>query len=79
MKSNTSKILVSFFVISLLGCKKEIKSENVISSVNVVKYSKGFSIENDNGYCVVTVKNPWPKASKTYTYILKEKKWNPSR
>jgi iron complex transport system substrate-binding protein len=73
MKSNTSKILVSFFVISLLGCKKEIKSENVISSVNVVKYSKGFSIENYNGYSVVTVKNPWPKASKTYTYILKEK------
>jgi iron complex transport system substrate-binding protein len=73
MKSNTSKIIVSFFVISLLGCKKEIKSENVISSANVVKYSKGFSIENYNGYSVVTVKNPWPKATKTYRYILKEK------
>ena len=73
MKSITSKILVSFLVISLLSCKKEIKSENVISSANVVKYSKGFSIENYNGYSIITVKNPWPNASKTYMYILREK------
>ena len=72
MKSITSKIIVSFFVISLLGCKKEIKSENVISSGNTIRYAKGFSIENYNGYSVVTVKNPWPNASKTYRYILKE-------
>ena len=73
MKSITSKIIVSFFVISLLSCKKEIKSENVISSGNTIRYAKGFSIENYNGYSVVTVKNPWPNASKTYRYILKEK------
>lgn len=73
MKSNTSKIIVSFFVISLLGCKKEIKSETTIASGNTVRYAKGFSIENYNGYSVVTVKNPWPKATKTYRYILKEK------
>jgi iron complex transport system substrate-binding protein len=72
MKSITAKIIVSFFVISLLGCKKEIKSENVISSGNTIRYAKGFSIENYNGYSVVTVKNPWPNASKTYRYILKE-------
>jgi iron complex transport system substrate-binding protein len=73
MKSITSKILVSFLVISLLSCKRDLKSENIISSANIVTYAKGFSIENYNGYSVVTVKNPWPKASKTYTYILKEK------
>ena len=73
MKSITSKILVSFLVISLLSCKRDLKSENIISSANIVTYAKGFSIENYNGYCVVTVKNPWPKASKTYRYILKEK------
>lgn len=72
MKSITAKIIVSFFVISLLSCKKEIKSENVISSGNTIRYAKGFSIENYNGYSVVTVKNPWPNASKTYRYILKE-------
>ena len=73
MKSITSKILVSFLVISLLSCKRDLKSENIISSANIVTYAKGFSIENYNGYCIVTVKNPWPKASKTYRYILKEK------
>jgi iron complex transport system substrate-binding protein len=72
MKSITSKIIVSFFVISLLGCKKEIKSENVISSGNTIRYAKGFSIENYNGFSVVTVKNPWPTATKTFRYILKE-------
>jgi len=73
MKSITSKILVSFLVISLLSCKRDLKSKNIISSANIVTYAKGFSIENYNGYSVVTVKNPWPKASKTYSYILKEK------
>jgi iron complex transport system substrate-binding protein len=38
-----------------------------------VRYAKGFSIQNYDGYSVVKVKNPWPKATKTYTYILKEK------
>jgi iron complex transport system substrate-binding protein len=73
MKSITSKILVSFLVISLLSCKRDLKSENIISSANIVTYAKGFSIENYNGYSVVTVKNPWPNASKTYMYILREK------
>jgi iron complex transport system substrate-binding protein len=73
MKSITSKILVSFLVIFLQSCKTETKSETPISSGNTVRYAKGFSIENYNGYSVVTVKNPWPNASKTYRYILKEK------
>ena len=67
-------LLALVFISSLfLKCKNETKSEKSISSENTVRYAKGFSIENYNGYSVVTVKNPWPKASKTYTYILKEK------
>jgi iron complex transport system substrate-binding protein len=67
-------LLALVFISSLfLKCKNETKSEKSISSENTVRYAKGFSIENYNGYCVVTVKNPWPKASKTYSYILKEK------
>jgi iron complex transport system substrate-binding protein len=57
----------------LQSCKKETKSETTIASGNTVRYAKGFSIQNYNGYSVVTVKNPWPKATQTYTYILKEK------
>jgi iron complex transport system substrate-binding protein len=72
MKSSVSKILLSFLLLVLLGCKTDSKPEETITSENTVRYSKGFSIENYDGYSVVTVKNPWPKATKTYTYILKE-------
>ena len=44
-----------------------------MASQNTIRHAKGFSIQNYDGYTVVTVKNPWPKATKTYTYILKEK------
>jgi iron complex transport system substrate-binding protein len=54
-------------------CKNESKPNAIISAKNEVHYAKGFSIQNYNGYSVVKVKNPWPKATKTYTYILKEK------
>ena len=73
MKFITSKIIVLFLVMFLQSCKKETKSETTIASGNTVRYAKGFSIQNYNGYSVVTVKNPWPKATQTYTYILKEK------
>ncbi len=72
MKSIISKIIVSFILLSFMGCRNEAKSETAISSANTIRYAKGFSIENYFGYSVVTVKNPWPKATKTYTYILKE-------
>lgn len=72
MKSIVSKILLSFFLLIFLGCKNDTKLETLISPKNTVRYAKGFSIENYLGYSVVTVKNPWPKATKTYKYILKE-------
>ena len=56
-----------------MQCKNETKSEKSISIENTVRYAKGFSIENYDGYTVLTVKNPWPKATKTFTYILKER------
>ncbi|MDI1315683.1 ABC transporter substrate-binding protein [Flavobacterium sp.] len=73
MKSIVSKIALSFVLLIIYSCKTETKQEIAVSSANTVRYAKGFSIENYTGYSVVTVKNPWPKASKTYTYILQEK------
>jgi iron complex transport system substrate-binding protein len=73
MKSITSKILVSLLVMFLQSCKKETKSETIISSGTTVRYAKGFSIKNYDGFSVITVKNPWPKATQTYKYILQEK------
>lgn len=63
--------LTLFFLFA--QCKQETKVTDKVSSENTVKYAKGFSIENYDGYTIITVKNPWPKASKTYQYILKEK------
>lgn len=73
MKTFYSAIVLALFSFSFIQCKNEIKSEAIVSHNNQVRYAKGFSIVNYDGYSVVTVKNPWPKATKTYTYILKEK------
>jgi iron complex transport system substrate-binding protein len=70
----TKQIIVLFIAFStLVQCKQKAKNTTEIVSENTVKYAKGFSIENHEGYTIVTVKNPWPKATKSYTYILKEK------
>ncbi len=72
MRFFTRAFVLAFISVLCLQCKTETKNENIISSENTVKYAKGFSIQNYKGYSIVTVKNPWPKATKTYTYILKE-------
>jgi iron complex transport system substrate-binding protein len=73
MKTFCNVLLLAFIPFLFVQCKNETKSETTVSPQNTVHYAKGFSIENYFGYSVVTVKNPWPKATKTYTYILKEK------
>ncbi len=63
-------ILVSLIIVQ---CKNDPKQVKVILQKNEIQYAKGFSVENFKGYSVVKVTNPWPKANKSYTYILKEK------
>jgi iron complex transport system substrate-binding protein len=62
--------------LTLLGCKKHETIPTGLSNPinNSIVYSKSLSIEKQNGYSVVKVSNPWPNASKNFTYILKEKK-----
>ena len=73
MKIFCKALLLAFISFLFIHCKKETKPETKIIPKNEVRYAKGFSIQNYNGYSVVTVKNPWPKATQIYTYILKEK------
>jgi len=67
------------YIISLLllftfvNCKKETVTNQIKVPKNEVKYAKGFSIINYDGFSIVNVTNPWPNANKSYTYILKEK------
>ena len=69
-------ILKSILLLSIIGlfaqCKKETASKPMAIVTNEIQYAKGFTLENYEGFSVVTVKNPWPKATKTYTYILKK-------
>lgn len=71
---NISLLLILLFSVFTISCKKETKEEAIVFATNTIEYAKGFSIKNYDGYSVVTVKNPWPNASKTYTYILKKEK-----
>jgi iron complex transport system substrate-binding protein len=73
MKSFIRFLLLVVLGLSSVQCKKETIASNAITPENTIRHAKGFSIQNYDGYTVVTVKNPWPKATKTYTYILKEK------
>lgn len=66
-------ILPLLFLFLFAQCKQETKAQSEITTISKVKYAKGFSIENYANYSIITVKNPWPKASKTYQYILKKK------
>ncbi len=65
--------LLVLLVFPFVQCKKEIQDQTTLVTKNEIHYAKGFSILNQKGYSVVTVSNPWPKADKSYTYILKEK------
>jgi iron complex transport system substrate-binding protein len=73
MKILSHYIFFAFISMVFVECKTETKPETTTYAKNEIAYAKGFSIKNYDGYTVVTVKNPWPKATKTYTYILKEK------
>lgn len=73
MKTFYNALLLAFISLLFVQCKFETNSAPTVSSENTVQYAKGFSIQNYDGYSVVTVQNPWPKAAKIYKYILKEK------
>lgn len=74
MKSVFPKI--TFFLLLLFTQCKENKTENANSESKVpnqVLFAKGFSLFKYNGFSVLKVNNPWPKANKNYSYVLKEK------
>ncbi len=74
MKNYISKFLVAFLVIGISGCKNaDEKSLRNDAAANSVKYANGIAIYEHEGFSIVKVANPWPKATKDYTYILQKK------
>jgi iron complex transport system substrate-binding protein len=75
MKSILIKIPLLLILIFVAGCqqKTEISIANTSFGTNQIEFAKGLSIYKYEGYSVVKITNPWPKASQSYTYILQEK------
>ncbi|MCB0463049.1 MAG: ABC transporter substrate-binding protein [Flavobacteriaceae bacterium] len=61
----------------IFSCKNEPKPENINSTdkatVKKNKYAKGFEITDFNDYKILSIRNPWPKAEKTYKFALIQK------
>lgn len=66
---------ILYFLIPLLfiACKNDQKNQ-VVDSANgkilPLKYAKGFTVEDFGTYKILEIKNPWPKAEKSYRYVL---------
>ncbi len=75
MKSIVIKIYLIIFAFSFYQCKENnVKINNkILAENNSIRHAKGFSIEKYSGYSILKISNPWPKANKSYTYILKDK------
>ncbi len=75
MKIYFYKMMFIFFLLTFVGCKKneKITTEKNVNTENTIKYASGLAIYEYDGYSVVKVTNPWPDASKDFTYVLKEK------
>lgn len=67
------KTLLFIVLIGFIACKQETKS-SLTADQNIVnyefKYAKGLTISEHSDYKVLTIKDPWPKADKAYTYAL---------
>lgn len=69
MKSYLYIVLIIVFT----SCKNEQnKALNPVSESQqlVLKYAKGFSVTEHDNYKVITINKPWPKAEKTFKYVL---------
>lgn len=75
MKSTILKFCLFLLVVSFAGCRQNgepLKTGKPVTK-NQVHYAKGLAIYQYDGYSIVKITNPWPKATKDYTYVLQKK------
>ncbi len=65
--------LIALVAILMVQCKSDTTTAAAEKSSNTIKYATGLAIENYDQFTLVTVKNPWPEATKNYTYVLHKK------
>ena len=63
-------ILLFLFVTACKSDKKEEILPNPEAKQLKLKYAEGFSVTEYEGYKVLTISKPWPKAKKQYKYLL---------
>jgi len=66
-------ILTLLVIATLLSCKSEPTKkllEQVDGKTVQLKYAKGFSITDFDGYKILEIKTPWPDSDKVYHYQL---------
>lgn len=67
------KSLLLIFILSLIDCKSDPKKQLTATKEGIslqLKYAKGFSVINYGTYKILEIKNPWPKAEKSYRFAL---------
>jgi iron complex transport system substrate-binding protein len=68
------KVIPILIVLFLFSCKEAQKEAIVeVKSATNIQYAQGFEIEDFDTYKIVTIKNPWPGATETYSYALASK------
>jgi iron complex transport system substrate-binding protein len=75
MKSVFIRVILFLVLISFIGCKKSSEnSKNTLTNFeNSIHYAKGLEIYKQQGFSIIKITNPWPKAKEAFTYILQEK------
>lgn len=70
------KTLLYCLLISCFACKNDrnpsLENKQDVATTHF-KYAKGFAITHTENFNILTIKNPWPKAKKTYKYALIQK------
>jgi iron complex transport system substrate-binding protein len=77
MLVKTYHVSILLLFVIFIGCKKENsgKSQKKFNAENQIEYAKGFSINEYAGFTILKVSNPWPNANKTYTYVMRKKRF----
>ena len=75
MKSVFIRVILFLILIPFIGCKKSSEnSRNTLTNFeNSIHHAKGLEIYKQQGFSIVKITNPWPKAKEGFTYILQEK------
>ncbi len=77
--------LVIFLMVLLVACKGKKENHSTTSSQAIsgdtlnIEYAKGFSLVNYGHYKILKIKNPYPEANKTFTYLLTQKGVKPPK